>query len=68
MATLHDKTCDADKARDGAIDYICGKPSKGGHTRKVYPTDLSALTAEVEALATEVRFLRAALARVVGEL
>lgn len=38
MATLHDKTCVADKARDGAIDYTCGKPSKGGHTRKVYPT------------------------------
>lgn len=68
MASLHDKTCVADRARDGAIDYICGKPSKGGHTRKAHPADLSALEAEVDALATEVRFLRAALARVVGEL
>lgn len=63
MASLHPKTCVAADSPDGGIDYICGKPSKGGRTRKQYSRDLSELEAEVDALTMEVRVLRKVLTR-----
>lgn len=54
-----EKNCVAAESPDGTIDYICGKSSKGGRTRKQYPRDLSELEAEIDALTTEIRVLRA---------
>ena len=59
MYKNHEKNCVAAESADGTIDYICGKSSKGGRTRKQYPTDLSELEAEIDALTTEIRVLRA---------